>query len=61
MFKFFVKDPSNENDYFKRIQIRKILNDFKKSGLDKENFFLTLNNLKSSNNAIKFYTDQNKN
>ena len=60
MFKFFVKDPSNENDYFKRIQIRKILNDFKKSGLDKEKLFLTLNNLKSSNNAIKFYTDQNR-
>ncbi len=60
VFKFFVKDPSNENDYFKRIQIRKILNDFKKSGLDKEKLFLTLNNLKSSNNAIKFYTDQNR-
>ena len=55
-----MKDPSNENDYFKRIQIRKILNDFKKSGLDKEKLFLTLNNLKSSNNAIKFYTDQNR-
>ena len=56
----FLLKSINENDYFKRIQIRKILNDFKKSGLDKEKLFLTLNNLKSSNNAIKFYTDQNR-
>ncbi len=60
VFKFFVKDPSNENVYFKRIQIRKIINDFKKSGLEKEKLLLTLKNLKSSNNAIQFYTEQNR-
>ena len=60
VFNFFVKDPSNENVNFKRIKIRKIINKFKKSGLEKDKLFLTLNNLRSSNNAMKFYTEQNK-
>ena len=60
VFNFFIKDPSNENIEFKRIKIRKIIDEFKKSGLEKEKLFLTLRNLKSSDNAIKFYIEQNK-
>ena len=60
VFNFYVKDPSNENENFKRIKIRKIINEFKKSGLEKDKFHLTLKNLKSSNNSLKFYTEQNK-
>ena len=60
VFNFFVKDPSNENIDFKRIKIRKIINEFKISGLKKDKLFLTLKNLKTSNKAIKFYTEQNK-
>tara|TARA_B100001057_G_scaffold347735_1_gene349045 strand:- start:1210 stop:2235 length:1026 start_codon:yes stop_codon:yes gene_type:complete len=60
VFKFFVKDPSNKDIYFKRVKIRNIISDFKKSGLDKYKLSLTLKNLKISNNAIEFYTDQNK-
>ncbi len=60
VFNFFVKDPSNENIDFKRIKIRKIISRFKKSGIDKNKLFLTLRNLKSSNNTIKFYIEQNK-
>ena len=30
------------------------------SGLEKDKLFLTLKNLKSSNKAIIFYTEQNK-
>tara|TARA_B100001093_G_scaffold367824_1_gene352731 strand:- start:200 stop:1225 length:1026 start_codon:yes stop_codon:yes gene_type:complete len=60
VFNFFVKDPSNENDDFKRIKIRKIINKFKESGLEKDKLLLTLKNLKSSNNTLKFYTEQNK-
>ena len=60
VFNFFVKDPSNENTDFKRIKIRKIISEFKKSGLEKDKLFLTLKNLKNSNNALKFYTEQNK-
>tara|TARA_B100001057_G_scaffold460410_1_gene511453 strand:- start:446 stop:1471 length:1026 start_codon:yes stop_codon:yes gene_type:complete len=60
IFNFFIKDPSNENTDFKRIKIRKTINNFKLSGLEKDKLFLTLKNLKSSNEAIFFYTEQNK-
>ena len=60
VFNFFVKDPSNENTDFKRVKIRKIINDFKLSGLNQDKLFLTLKNLKSSNETIMFYTEQNK-
>ena len=60
VFNFFVKDQSNDNSYFQRVKIRKIINNFKMSGLEKDKLFLTLKNLKSSNKAITFYTEQNK-
>ena len=60
VFNFFIKDPSNDNTKFKRIEIRKIISEFKKSGLEKDKLLLTLKNLKSSNNALSFYTKQNK-
>jgi tRNA(Ile)-lysidine synthase len=60
VFNFFVKDPSNENIDFRRVKIRKIIDKFKKSGLEKDKLFLTLRNLKSSNNALRFYVEQNK-
>ena len=60
IFNFYIKDPSNENMDFKRIKIRKTINNFKLSGLEREKLFLTLRNLKSSNEAISFYTEQNK-
>tara|TARA_Y100000996_G_scaffold412780_1_gene399635 strand:+ start:707 stop:1732 length:1026 start_codon:yes stop_codon:yes gene_type:complete len=61
VFNFFIKDPSNENLEFKRIQIRKILKEFQNHGFDKDKFFLTLKNLRASNRAILFYVEQNKN
>ena len=60
VFNFFVEDLSNDNNYFQRVKIRKIINNFKMSGLEKDKLFLTLRNLKSSNKAITFYTEQNK-
>ncbi len=60
VFNFFIKDPSNKNINFKRVQIRQIIDQFKMIGLDKDKLFLTLKNLKSSNNTIKFYVEQNK-
>ena len=59
IFSFFVKDPSNKNENFKRIRIRNLLNSLKKEGLDKRKFLLTINNLKDSNKSIKFYVDKN--
>jgi len=60
VFNFFIEDQSNNNNYFQRVKIRKIIKDFKTSGLDKDKLFLTLKNLKSSNETIIFYTEQNK-
>ena len=39
VFNFFIKDPTNENIHFKRIQMRKIISNFKKSGIDKDRLF----------------------
>ena len=60
VFNFFVKDPSNESIIFQRVRIRNIINEFKKNGLEKEKLFLTLKNLKKSNEVLKFYVNQNK-
>ena len=60
VFNFFIKDPSNENIKYMRIRIRKLINEFKNNGLDKDKLFLTLKNLKKSNQAISFYVERNK-
>ena len=60
VFNFFIKDPSNEDIKYKRIKIRKLIEEFKDIGLDKVKLFLTLNNLKKSNKAISFYVEKNK-
>ena len=60
VFNFFVNDPSNKDTKFQRIKIRNIINAFKNNGLDKNKLFLTLKNLKKSNQALTFYIEQNK-
>lgn len=60
VFNFFVKDPSNDDSKYMRIRIRKLINEFKNNGFDKDKFFLTLKNLKNSNQSLLFYVDQNK-
>jgi tRNA(Ile)-lysidine synthase len=59
IFDFFIKDPSNKNENFKRIRIRNLLSSLEKEGLDKKKFLLTINNLKDSDKSIKFYVDRN--
>ena len=56
IFTFFVKDPSNNDENFKRIRVRNFL---EKEGLDKKKFLLTINNLKDADNSIKFYIKRN--
>jgi tRNA(Ile)-lysidine synthase len=60
VFNFFVKDPSNENDKYTRIRIRKLMMELQLNGLDKNKLLLTIKNLKSSDQAILFYTEKNK-
>ena len=59
VFNFYIEDPSNKNKDFKRIRIRMLLNELQKEGLDKNKLLLTLNNLKDSDQSIKFYVDKN--
>ena len=59
VFGSYVNDPSNQDDKFKRIKIRKFLQQLEEVGLDKDKFLLTIKNLKSTNETIKFYTTEN--
>ena len=59
IFDSYVKDPSNENDKFKRVRVRNLLQNLEAEGLDKNKFILTINNLKFANETIKFYTKKN--
>jgi len=59
VFNFFIKDPSNINENYKRTRIRNLLQLLGKEGLDKKKLVLTINNLKDSDESIKFYTDRN--
>ena len=59
VFKTFVNDPSNLNDHFTRVRIRKILKEFQKEGLENQKINLTIKNLKSANDALDFYTKKN--
>ena len=59
VFNFFVKDPSNINEDYKRTRIRKLLHTLEKEGLDIKKLKLTISNLRDSNKSIKFYVDRN--
>jgi tRNA(Ile)-lysidine synthase len=59
VFSFFVKDPSNINEDYKRTRIRNLLHSLEKEGLDTKKLKLTINNLKDSDKSIKFYVDRN--
>ena len=59
VFSFFVKDPSNFNENYKRTRIRNLLHSLEKEGLDIKKLKLTINNLKDSDKSIKFYVDRN--
>ena len=60
-FNFNIEDPSNQNDNFLRIKVRKLINQLKSYGLTFEKFNLTLENLNKSNKAIEFYIKKNIN
>ena len=59
VFGFYVKDPSNKNEKFLRIKIRKLIQKLQNNGLEKKKFLKTIKNLKSSNKVINFYVNQN--
>ncbi len=58
-FDFNIKDPSNNNDEFLRIKVRKLIDQLKNYGLTFEKFQITLENLNKSNKALEFYVNKN--
>ena len=59
VFKFYVKDPSNDNEKFQRIKVRRLVESLKIEGLDKKKFVNTLKNLKHSDDVVNFYVKEN--
>jgi len=58
-FNFFVKDPSNDNNYFLRIKIRKLVKELNEMGLNFSKLKMTLENLHKSNLAVDHYVREN--
>ena len=59
VFDFYVKDPTNNDEKFQRVRIRKLLNGLKNDGLDRKKFLKTIENLKKSNDVVSYYVTKN--
>ena len=59
VYNFYVMDPSNQDEKFKRIQIRNLIQQLKNRGFDEIKFKNTIKNLKISNITIEFYVHEN--
>jgi len=59
VFDFYIQDPSNEDEKFQRIKIRKLIKNLQDYGLDKKKFIQTIKNLKYSNSVVKYYVNEN--
>jgi len=59
IFGSYIKDPSNEDDSFKRVKVRNFLKQLSLEGFDRKKFLLTIKNLKFANENIEFYTKKN--
>ena len=59
VFNFYVKDPSNDDEKFQRVRIRKLLKGLKNDGLDQKKFIKTIENLKNSNDVVNYYVKKN--
>ena len=57
-FKTYIKDPSNENEKFLRVRIRKYRRNMEKEGLSTGKIIKTVNNLLSASKALDFYKNK---
>tara|TARA_B100001123_G_scaffold308721_1_gene345019 strand:- start:808 stop:1878 length:1071 start_codon:yes stop_codon:yes gene_type:complete len=57
-FKTYIKDPSNKNEKFLRVRIRKYKKNMEKEGLDTRKIIKTVDNLLSADQALNFYKNQ---
>ena len=58
IFKTYIKDPSNNNEKFLRIRIRKYRKNMEQEGLDTKKIIKTVSNLLSANKALNFYKNK---
>ena len=58
-FGFFFEDPSNNDDKFLRVRVRKLLKYLSNEGLSFEKFYLTFKNLSKSDHVIEFFVKKN--
>ena len=59
VFNFFINDPSNQDEKYLRIQVRKLIEDLKKKGFDRKKLINTIKNLKYSNDVVNYYVNKN--
>ncbi len=59
IFQFYISDPSNKDEKYQRIRVRKLIEDLQKNGLSKDKFNMTIKNLKHSDVVINYYVNQN--
>ena len=57
-FKTYIKDPSNNDEKFLRVRIRKYRKKMEREGLDTRKIKKTVDNLLSANQAINFYKNK---
>ena len=55
IFGEYINDPSNKNDKFLRVKIRKILPILINSGISKDQIIKSINNLQTSSETLNFY------
>ena len=57
-FKNYIEDPSNKDEKFLRVRVRKYRKDMEREGLDTRKIINTVNNLVSANQALTFYKNK---
>ncbi len=60
-FNFSIEDPSNQDEKFLRVKVRKLISKLEQEGLSFTKFKISLKNLNKSNHAIDFYVNKNIN
>ena len=58
-FNFKIEDPSNLDDKFLRVKVRKLIANLEREGLSFKKFKISLNNLSKSNNALNYFVKKN--
>ena len=59
VFNFYLNDPSNNDEKFQRIKIRRLIQELQIEGLDNDKFIKTIKNLKDSNHVVNFHVAKN--